>query len=417
MVLELEAPILNGMRYARGILILNLLCACSIAGCSMQGDTKISPPDAVPQGRFGTAVATTGSLGAVGSPGAAESGVVFLYNLDQGGKLVSEVLPETAIEGDDFGSALAIDGDIMVVGSPLHEHEGYIAGAAFVYHLNPSSTEWLEEAILASDIAGDLDYFGSSISLGASRIAVGSPGDDTRGANAGAVYVFSDPNVGWALEVKLFAPDAGAGDRCGTSVAVEGDRLLLGCPYGFGSAIQTGAAYLFRRTDAGYVLEQKFIPPSEDVGQLFGSAVALEEDRVFVGAPGIDTDYPDGSVHIFAFDGAAWQGGDVLSAGDRVASRGFGAVLSVDKDILVVGAQRLEGEHLSPGSAYVFQNAAGSWELQTRLRSNDVDRADGFGSSVSIRNGHVLVGAAGDSETAGNAGAAYHFTQSGSDWN
>jgi len=404
------------MRYARGILLLNLLCACSLAGCSIQGNSKISPPSAVPQGRFGAAVATTGAMGAIGSPGAAESGVVFLYDLGSGGKLVAEVLPETAIEGDDFGSALALDEELMVVGSPLHEHEGFIAGAAFVYHRNESSGEWLEEAILASDIAGDLDYFASSLSLGVGRIIVGSPGDDMRGANAGAAYVFADPNLGWALEAKLLAPDAGAGDRCGTSVAIEDDRVLLGCPYGYGSAIGTGAAYLFRHSDSGYILDQKFVPPSEDTGQLFGSAVALEGGRVFVGAPGVDTEYPDGAVHIFQFDGTAWQSGDVLSAGDRVASRGFGAVLSVDDDILAVGAQRMEGEHLSPGSAYVFQNVGGRWDLQSRLRSHDVDRADGFGSSVSIRNGHVIVGAAGDSEKAGNAGAAYQFAQSGTDW-
>jgi hypothetical protein len=90
--------------------------------------------------------------------------------------------------------------------------------------------------------------------------------------------------------------------------------------------------------------------------------------------------------------------------------------LNLDDDLLVVGAQRMEGEHLAPGSAYVFGLANGSWTLATRLRGNDIDRADGFGSSVAVQGGHVLVGAAGDAQSGSNAGAAYHFVQSGTDW-
>jgi hypothetical protein len=353
----------------------------------------------------------------IGSPGSEGVGAVFVYDLQNGRQLAEQILPEAALEGDDFGSAVTINKDLLVVGSPLHEAEGFIAGAAFVYHRDASTGAWREEAILASEIAGDLDYFGSSLAAESDRIAVGSPGDDSRSRNAGAVYVYSQPDLGWALEEKLVAPDTGEGDRCGTSVALDGERVLIGCPYGFGSDILSGAAYLFRKSAAGYVLEYKFIPQDGEAGQLFGSSVALSGDQVFVGAPGPGTEYPDGSVHIFRAGDIEWQAVDVLSAGDRVASRGFGAVLTVDDDVLVVGAQRMEGEHLAPGSVYVFALQGQMWQLQTRLMGNDVDRADGFGSSVAVKNGHVLVGAAGDAEGGSNAGAAYHFKRDGATWN
>lgn len=404
------------MRPYNGILHLSALLGLFLAGCSGNGSSRITPPEGVVGGRFGSAVAASESIGVVGSPGSNGAGAVYVYDLEERGKVLQEIFPEVAMEGDDFGSAIGFGPELLIVGAPLHEHEGFIAGAAFVYHKDASTSMWQEAAILVSDVAGDLDYFGSSIAIGDDRIIIGSPGNDERGSNAGAVFVFAEPELGWALQERISAPDAGPGDRCGSNVATFEDKVLVGCPYGFGSSIQSGTAYLFRLAGTTYVLEHKFNPPSEDVGQLFGSAVGISEKGVFIGAPGPSTEYPDGAVHIFRSDTEGWRPAEVLSAGDRVASRGFGAVLNLDDDVLIIGAQRMEGEHLAPGSAYVFGFAGDSWELETRLRGTDIDRADGFGSSVAVQNGHALVGAAGDAEAGSNAGAAYHFVQSGTDW-
>lgn len=404
------------MRAPTGIWLLAALIGLFLAGCQGASSSKIVPPEGSPGGRFGSSVATSGSVAVIGSPGARGAGAVYLFGLDGDARMLEEILPEAATEGDDFGSALDLEGNLMVVGAPLHEHDGYIAGAAFVYRRDAAGS-WTEQAILVSDVASDLDYFGSSIAIGSDLIAVGSPGDDEGGSNAGATYIFGQPDLGWSLQEKLRAPDAAPGDRCGSSVSIREDRVLVGCPLGFGSAIQSGAAYLFRLAGSSYVLEYKFSPASNDAGQLFGSAVVLDENRVFIGAPGAGEEYPDGSVHIFDFDGSSWQPNGVLSAGDRVASRGFGAVLSQDGGLLIVGAQRMEGEHLSPGSAYVFGLTEGAWSLQAKLVGNDIDRADGFASSVAVRDGRALVGAAGDAEAGSNAGAAYEFKKTGTEWN
>ncbi len=403
------------MRASLSIGLLSALIA-PVAGCGGANSSKIIPPEVQPGGRFGSSVATYGSLGVIGSPGAQGSGAVFVYDLDGGGKMLQQILPEAATEGDDFGSTVGMDGNVLVVGAPLHEHDGFIAGAAFVYRRDAAGS-WMEQAILASDVASDLDYFGNSLSIEGDLIGVGSPGDDERGSNSGAAYIFGQPDLGWSLQEKLTAPDAAPGDRCGSSVSIHGDKVLVGCPHGFGSAIQSGAAYLFRLAGSSYVLESKFNPPAQDAGQLFGSAVALGDNRIFIGAPGAYEEHPDGSVHIFDFDGTSWKPNGILSAGDRVASRGFGAVLGHDDDVLIVGAQRMEGEHLAPGSAFVFGLSNGAWVLQAKLVSNNVDHADGFGSSVAVRDGRVLVGAAGDAEGGSSVGAAYEFRKSGTEWN
>lgn len=404
------------MRASSGIWLLGALIGSLFGGCVDGGSSRISPPQVTPGGRFGSAVAAAGSTGMIGSPGHNQVGAVYVLDLEQNNEILAEILPEAANDGDDFGSSIGFDETVLVIGAPLHEHGGFIAGAAFVYGRG-STGEWVEQAILASETPGDLDYFASSISLNGDRVALGSPGDDGLGANSGAAYVFADPHLGWALQEKIFAPDGGPGDRCGTSVVLNGDRILVGCPYGFGSEIQSGTAYLYRHSGAGFELEHKFNPSSTDTGQLFGSAVEISGNTVFVGAPGFDEERPDGSVHIFESQGGTWAPAGVLSAGDRVASRGFGAVLNLDDDLLAVGAQRMEGDHLAPGSVFVFTRSGGEWTLQSRLVGNDVDRADGFGSSVAVDDGHVLVGAAGDAEGGSNAGAAYHFRQSGTSWN
>lgn len=404
------------MRALRGLGLPYFVTAFLFAGCFLSGSSKFSPPEIVPGSRFGSAVAATGSFGLVGAPGASEAGAVYVYDLSDDNRVLETVIPEAATEGDDFGKALDADGDILVVGAPLHEHDGFIAGAAFVYRRDGTSGAWIEEAILATEVSGDLDYFGTSISVSGDHIAVGTPGDDGAESNAGAVYVYSEPDFGWALSHLLVAPDAGPSDRCGSSVDVRGERILIGCPNGFGSGVLSGVAYLFRLVDSTYVLEQVFGPSSDESGQLFGSAVSLSDNRVLIGAPGPKAAYPSGSVHVFSFDGTEWLAAGILSADDQVASRGFGAVLSVDGAFLVVGAQRKEGEHLAPGSAFVYELTGASWTLQSTLEGSDIDRADGFGSTVVVHDGHILVGAAGDADGGSNAGAAYHFTRSGTTW-
>ena len=51
--------------------------------------------------------------------------------------------------------------------------------------------------------------------------------DDTA-ASAGAAYVFKRSGTSWTQQAYLKAPNAGAGDHFGDSVAIAGDTVVVG---------------------------------------------------------------------------------------------------------------------------------------------------------------------------------------------
>ena len=59
-------------------------------------------------------------------------------------------------------------------------------------------------------------------------LIVGAPGDNTFGSDSGAAYVFVRTNGIWHYEAKLTASDGSAGATFGQSVAVSGSTVYVG---------------------------------------------------------------------------------------------------------------------------------------------------------------------------------------------
>lgn len=89
----------------------------------------------------------------------------------------------------------------------------------------------------------------------------------------------------------------------------------------------------------------------------------------------------------------------------------FGWSVDIDKDTIVIGAK---GENSGQGSAYVFVRNGNSWTQQARLQANNPANSDVFGRSVAIDGDTVAVGASGKDSL---AGAGYIFQRSGNSWN
>ncbi len=148
--------------------------------------------------------------------------------------------------GDQFGTAVAASPDLIAVGAPGDDREGSEAGAVHVFV--PAGAGWDEQGVLVGPDARTGDHFGSSLALAGDLLAVGAPGRDLDGSWAGAVYVYRRDADAWTPVATLVAPDATAGARFGTSVAfLDPDRLTVGASGHDGDQSGAGAAYLFQR--------------------------------------------------------------------------------------------------------------------------------------------------------------------------
>ena len=229
-----------------------------------------------------------------------------------------KITASDGIPGDLFGHAVAIHEDLLAVGAPAQDINGADSGAVYVF--GRVGLDWQEQVKLLAFDGAPLDRFGEAVGISHHTIVVGAPQDDDLGANSGAVYVYVETAGVWGLEAKLLPSDGAAEDEFGTSVDVEGDRILVGAPGHdlVGVGFDVGAAYIFDRS--GTVWTEVFKCVASDPGprNLFGASVAIEGEghahtehadaRVIVGAPQDSDVVPfGGSAYVFRLLTPVWS--------------------------------------------------------------------------------------------------------------
>jgi hypothetical protein len=74
----------------------------------------------------------------------------------------------------------------------------------------------------------DFAKLGSSVAISGNRIVVGAPNQDVSGITLGAAFVYVLANGSWMHEATLLASDGAQFDDFGTAVAIDGDSILVG---------------------------------------------------------------------------------------------------------------------------------------------------------------------------------------------
>jgi hypothetical protein len=152
----------------------------------------------------------------------------------QGGAFVPTVqlVPAEGQPGDGAGVAVAQDGDTIVLGAPGHDL-GFIDlnfGAAFVFERQ--SGAWTQTTFLKAPGFNVDDAFGSALALQGDTLVVGAARRDVGGVDqAGAAFVFLRDGTAWEPIATLAADEPVQYARYGSSLALEGDTLLVGAPY------------------------------------------------------------------------------------------------------------------------------------------------------------------------------------------
>ena len=189
----------------------------------------------------------------------------------------------------------------MLIGAPFDDENGTDAGAVFVFG-DVGSGFISQQAKLMSTLFGAGDRFGESISLNGNNALIGARGDDDRGPDAGAAYLFgydSFNNI-WSQGSKLHAADGVAGDLFGTAVSLSGNRALISAIFDDEGGVDTGSAYVFKLNGIQQI--DKFTANKRFDTGFFGISVALSGDRYLIGAS-LHDDNGSNSGAAFIFDG------------------------------------------------------------------------------------------------------------------
>lgn len=341
---------------------------------------------------------------------------------------------------------------------------------AYLKAANQDAGDWFGSSV---DVSAD----GNTLVIGAEHERSSTSGINSTPNNSciacGAVYVFVRNGATWVQQAYIKASNPDPGDAFGWPVLLsdDGNTLAVGAINedssttginGDGSnnaASLSGAAYVFVRSGTTWT-QQAYIKASNtqasdmfnpialsgDGNTLVAGASSESSDANGIGGLQSDNSAPyAGAAYVFVRNGTTWTQQAYLKAADSRANSQFGffGAISTDGNTLVVGAagesSSTRGINTTPsyvapasssGAAYVFTRSGTTWSQQAYIKPPNSDAGDRFGMPIALSaDGNTLavgapnedsnartVGGDQGNNSAGEAGAAYIYSRSGSTW-
>lgn len=353
---------------------------------------RLRAPDAERADGFGAVLAMTGGTLFVGQRG----GVVHAFERsgstwrqartlsqgDRGG--LDPRCNAYGYCGTDFGMALAAEGDWLLVGEPRAPSDMSRLrprrrrgdedvpppppGSVHAFQRTADGT-WVERQRIEAPDPAEGDAFGAAIAISGERALVGAPeaanGDGAEAVDqAGRVFEFRLVDGMWSHVGELAVP-AETEAAFGAAIEMEGGRAIVGAP---GAAFGFGAAFAFQRDGDGWSDPVRMEAPDAAEGDVFGSAVGLAGDDVWVGAP-VTRGIENGMAFVFSTNGRAVESKARFrfSEDETDTEDSFGHRVFTGDDVAVVTASGLDH---GAGGVFVFErDGSGTWTHTDRLVS------------------------------------------------
>ena len=309
---------------------------------------------------FGQAVATTGTIVAIGASGESPGGLsgagrVYLFNAFSGALLLTLVSPSPAA-GGGFGYALSFSGGLLAVGAP-GEPDPTVAGGN-VYVFNATTGTLVRTVTSPSPVANG--EFGYSVSMSGSSLLVGAPFENASGVSgSGRAYLFDEPSG--VLRATLSSPAPALEGNYGLSVSVYGSLAVVGEPGASPLGVrEAGEAYSYSSVTG--VSLHTFLSPDPGPSAQFGGSVGTNGVVIVVSAPDATAVGLTGAGLVYIFSVSTYLPIDRLNSPAAKAGGLFGWPVAVGSSRLAVGAPYEAAAGLGPtggqidqaGFAYLF---------------------------------------------------------------
>ncbi len=329
--------------------------------------------------------------------------------------LPAKLIVEGAAAADLAGWSIAASGSRLLVGVREDDDAGESSGSVRVYERQGTTCPgtWRETHSLAADDAGPLDRFGTAVAIDGRVAVIGARTDGAAAPQGGSAYVFRLEAGLWQQEAMLTAPDAEPDDLFGWAVAVDDDTCIIGAPF----REPHGIAWVFRRTGGG----DSWVPwtrlaPIEPTARHFGLAVAVAGGTLLVGdesdaGPVIGS----GAVTVYRRSGHTWAFEARWTAEPESA---FGRSLTMTSDTVLIGAPHDSREGRWAGAAWLYERdpVTKRWQAPRRLIAPDATAWHEFGHAVALHGDTALVGAPGSDDQGPGSGAVYTCRREATGW-
>lgn len=275
--------------------------------------------DSSPYSGFGAALAASGPTLLVGAADQPGGGCVYVFT-DKSGKWKQSSVLVGPRGTRGFGSSVAISGDTAVVSSEAAS----VAGRVFMFHETPSG-RWQRRGELTVRASLPGFDFGITLAISNASIVVGS--GDQSGYN---VYFFEEKGAGWEEVANQSFPGIISDE---SSVAISGEDALVGLG-SFGQ--EFGRVFAFSHLRGTWMRVQQLAEPYASGLEELGTSVAMSGNRAIVGAACFRE--CTGGAYEFTRTEGTWSQVRMLSASGLSAGDYFGVSAAMSGDIVAVGA-------------------------------------------------------------------------------
>lgn len=357
---------------------------------------------------YGESVAISGDWAFVGAPDDQIGGVNYIGSVYVFENTGSDWVERQKLISSDgqlhhvFGHSLAADGNRLVVGAP--DPLGTSVGAAYVFEYNGS--QWVETQKLQQSTGWGDDWFGWSVDIEGDRIAVGSmyshfPGLSWTRSHAGAAWVFDHDGAQWNFTQQISASDKEYYDLFGAAIAVDGDRILVGAR-GEGEDVgggvvegYMGAAYVYELTGGTWIETQKLTAPVREENAWMGNALALNGNHMLIACPGKNGGgiYGSGEVYSYRYSGGTWQYTATLESPYRNSTNTFGRAISMTDDFAVIAAFGYDFVGNDSGAIHPWRRHGNQWLPEPAINPGNLHTWDMFGRDVDLDGSKMITGA------------------------
>lgn len=422
--------------------VLDAFSSKLLTGWTSNGSSYMLNSDNANNDEFGWSTAISDNTGMIAVGGGAQ-GDIYVYRPTGGGEYEEYKISPPAM--GTAGSAVDIDGNFLIIGYGSIDK-------AYIYQFNTGTNSWDLRANLTG-AAGS--YFGGDVAISVSdggffRAAVGAKLRNTGVAGQGGVHLYnSTDGVTWVARSILSTNDGyyDAELNFGASVALDGNKLVVGAPghgyhayytssYYLGSKTEQldfkgiGRAYVFDWTSAntadiqdtgidaylqadggaynGYNAAPNLNRSSGQGAFRFGTSVDISYNGTnYLVAVGSPDEAGNGEAYVFTNPGGGATPDPTKNVfdGTNPAGSKFGESVAIDAytGTLVVGARNVAGA--DDGKAFAYKQSAG-W-AEVAQWTGPVDTR--FGWSVAVARDTVIIGSSWGVGAAGNRAGALNM--------
>lgn len=259
-----------------------------------------------------------------------------------------------------------------------------LAALAILFATGPSAFAQLVELPRPDSSAGD--YFGTSVAIDGDRILVGATGVDTCGPNSGAAYVYDriPGSEKWRLSARLTASDCEEGTFFGRSVDLDGRFAVVAASREFFSQERPNAVYVFE------------LDSLSNAGQERDSLSTILDER--------------------AWSSTSWKEVARLTGRSEAKEGAFATSISIDGERILVTTSGDPSSGRFGGTAHVFDRDPGSgeWRRSAVLTGSAGVDVGIFGTAGAL--GGRIAAVAASTYVRERPGSVYIFERDGDAW-